>query len=562
MTNIKIMLFITLLNLVDSFRLSHQEQNIHNAILKKMSLTNCYNLIPITEKIAVGYDMSKYDASGFYQSFWDGISKYQFVKITCEKNQTWTNPFTNITYQVPDQISGPNAIKIQENPPKIQSTHYFNTYERLIGTTAYVSKDSYLVGMFSNTVTMTKALDSMMKGESFFQASSSIASSYSVFTKPVETLEPSELAQFYISKMVNEYPIFNSTSLEFYNMFIDYFGTHGANYIMGGIKYLQLVTTANEFLSQNTYENASLNGGLNILNFIDKSMGGSGSTNLIDKKWLNYSNIKTSCFGGLGDCPFSEQTYNRWKQNVFFNPWPINMSIFPISKMLPKNVQSSYDMAITNRFMKAFLNNIALPFLKYSLSAKYKVTFWDDYRFFDNYYNALYGFDKYVLGLNINRWCSDRNIKDSCDKFRQDIGYQFINSTITDDYVLASNQYLCGESSVIVVTENLIRNVTRLVTSDIIYDTSAFFKIANELPTLFAIFADAVVPERVNGKWGLYSNVTYGWFCNYKQLSTSQPVICDMSNAKLHDGINYLDKVFSYGKKHYDQKTGYCSDQI
>ena len=117
---------------------------------------------------------------------------------------------------------------------------------------------------------------------------------------------------------------------------------------------------------------------------------------------------------------------------------------------------------------------------------------------------------------------------------------------------------MCGRSSVTIITENLIKNATKLVSSDIIYDTNMFYKIANELPELFAIFADAVVPERVNGLWGLYSNVTYGWFCNYKQLSTSQTVVCDKSNAKLHDGINYLDKVLLYGKKHYDQKTGRC----
>jgi len=265
-----------------------------------------------------------------------------------------------------------------------------------------------------------------------------------------------------------------------------------------------------------------------------------------------------SCLGGLGDCPFSEQTYNQWKRNPFFNPWPINMSIFPISKMLPKAVQSSYDLAVTNRFMKKFLNNIALPFLKYSLNSKYKIMFWDDYHFFDNYYLALYGFDKYVLQSNINIWCSDRNIKDTCDNFRQDNRYQFINSTITNDYVLASNQYQCGRSSVITMTENLIKNATTLVSSDIIYGTGTFVKIANELSTLFEIFADAVVPERVNGKWAYKSNITYGWVCNYKQISTSQTVSCDMSNANLHDNINYLDKVFSYGKKYYDPSTGNC----
>jgi hypothetical protein len=55
----KIMLFIQLLNLVGAFRLSPQEQNIHDEILKKMSFTNCHNLIPMTDKIATGYDMSK-----------------------------------------------------------------------------------------------------------------------------------------------------------------------------------------------------------------------------------------------------------------------------------------------------------------------------------------------------------------------------------------------------------------------------------------------------------------------------------------------------------------------
>ena len=556
----QIILLITLLNLGVSFRLTQQEQKIHDAILKKMSLTGCINLIPLAEQVVMGYDMSKYDASGFYQSFRDGIGRYQFVKITCNKNETWKNPFTNAIYQIPDQIAGP--IKIQDHPPEIERTTYFNTYERLIEATAYVPKNNYLVGMFSNTNTMNKTLDSMLKGESFFQASTSIASSYTVSMAPVETLELSELAQFGINKMIQTYPVFNSTSFEFYNIFMDYFGTHIPDVIMGGVKYFQLATTANVFLTQSTYSDGARNAGFNILNFVDKTMGNAGSAYPTNKTWLTNSNIQTLCLGGLGDCPFSEQTYNRWKQSAVLNPWPFIMSVFPISRIMPKIIQASYDAAVENRFMKAYLNNVALPFLTYSLSAKYKVMFSDNYRFFDNYYSALYGFDKYALGSNINSWCSDRNIRDSCDVFRQDTGYQFINSTITDDYVLVSNQYACGKSRVIVITENLIRNATRLVSSDIIYDTNAFFKIANELPELFAIFADAVVPERINGLWGLYSNITYGWFCNYKQLSTSQTVVCDMSNAKYKDGINYLDKVLSYGKKYYNIKTGNCLEHM
>ena len=159
---LRVLLFVTLFNFVVSFRLTHQEQKIHDAILKKMSLTNCIKLIPLAERIAMGNDMSAYDASGFYQSFWNGVSKYQFVKITCNKNETWTDPFTNAIYQVPDQIAG--LIKIQDHPPEIQSTTYFNTYERLLDATAYVPKNDYSVGMFSNTNTMNKTLDSMLKG--------------------------------------------------------------------------------------------------------------------------------------------------------------------------------------------------------------------------------------------------------------------------------------------------------------------------------------------------------------------------------------------------------------
>jgi hypothetical protein len=554
-----IMLFIQFLSLTSAFKLSQQENNIHNAILRKMSLTNCQNLIPMTDKIATGYDMSKFDASGFYQPIWTGGSKFPFIKITCDNNQTWINPFTKITYSVPDQIPGSEAIKMQGGSARIQSTSYFNTYDRLITTTTFVSRDSYLFGMFSDTITMTKTTDSMMRGEVFFQASSAIASSYSVVTKPVEMLQPSELAQFYITKMVHEYSIFNSTSYEFYDMFMDYFGTHGVDYIMGGAKYSQLVTTANAFLSQNTYGDASLNGGFNILNFIDKSMGGSGSINLLDKKWLNFSNIKTSCLGGSGGCPYSDQSFNQWTQDAFSNPWLINMSIFPISKMLPSNVRFSYDMAVMNRFMKAYLNNIALPFLNYSLNAKYKVRFWDNNMFFDDYHHALYGFDAYILGLNVDAWCSGQGIASVCKQYKNNIQYKYINYSITYDYILASNQYSCGKNSVIVTTKNLISDTIRLVSSDIVYDVSAFLRIANELPILFAIFADAVVPNRVNGVWGHDSNVTFGFTCNYKQLSTSQTIVCDNSNAKYHDGINYLDKVFSYGKKHYNIKTRVCN---
>ncbi len=97
-----------------------------------------------------------------------------------------------------------------------------------------------------------------------------------------------------------------------------------------------------------------------------------------------------------------------------------------------------------------------------------------------------------------------------------------------------------------------------LVFGNIVYDINEFMKIVNELPILFAIFADASVPDFINAKMSYNTNITFGYTCNYKQLSTSQIAVCDGTNIRSHFGTYYYDKVFSYGIKYYDQKERKC----
>ena len=49
---------------------------------------------------------------GLNHGKWTGASKYPIIELTCEKKYKWFNPFTNVTYTVPDQI--PEGLVIMQ----------------------------------------------------------------------------------------------------------------------------------------------------------------------------------------------------------------------------------------------------------------------------------------------------------------------------------------------------------------------------------------------------------------------------------------------------------------
>ena len=329
-----------------------------------VSASACNNMISGIDKLASGVDITKYDNSGLNRGTWTGGSKYPLIAISCKKNESWINPFSGIKMTIPDQIPGSESIKVYGGSASDLSTITITTYDELYEHFRIELKEDYLFGMISDTKVMEYTFQQILQQKMFLSFSKSVVLAYTLQTVPIEYLQLSPIAKFYVGEMQSKYSIFNNASVDFYNTFIDYFGTHGVSSMTGGSIYSQFVMTSSSYLNTHEYGDASLNAGLNLLNLIDQTSGISGSLRKIDELWKKLAQNTTSCLGGSGACPSSVETKKQWSLDSFINPWVLKMEFYPVSNLLPANLKVQYDIAVLNHILMQFAKNIMVPFYK------------------------------------------------------------------------------------------------------------------------------------------------------------------------------------------------------
>lgn len=323
---------------------------------------NCRSIIPGADLIAYGWDASKFDIINYRSAELSGIAKYPLLALTCNNNITWTNPFSKLVYDIPDQFV--SIIKTIGGSVTIANTISFgSTHDVYLSMYRHV-ETSALFGMFSASESWKQINEFISKSGMMIGYSTSRTNSYVITLKPFEmmTMYLSDEAKFFVADLISTHPIFNTTSVDAYEKFISMFGTHGISEFIGGGRMQLSFATAFSFLRTMSQTNVQINAEFNFLNLISQSGGGGGSGRIVNQQWISASSLEYGCLGGSGGCP-TASSFNEWTNSVFSNPWPLDVTMQSISILLPSSIRFQYDLAIINYLMKSYINNDAIPFL-------------------------------------------------------------------------------------------------------------------------------------------------------------------------------------------------------
>ena len=292
--------------------------------------------LPGIEFLGKGYDITKYDHT-------KKMTGATVMEMTYDNKYSWTNPFTNIEYEVVDQIPGPESIKIYGGSVSVQETSFY--YNKADLDT--LNHDTDLYRYISNEIYNGK----------YVSISKSVLSSYTLELVPPEMLR---VVEFF--RILETFPIYNSTTKQTYYKLIKLVGTHYISELSGGSVYYQIASTpmtlsGDGLFSKDYYTTAA---GFNILNRIDRDSDVPGNRP-VNASWLKYSTVKTYCLGGDNVCPTSAASKKQWILNSFSAPFVSGYTMTELYKLLPERYQLQYRTAVRDYINDVYLDSI-IPF--------------------------------------------------------------------------------------------------------------------------------------------------------------------------------------------------------
>ena len=227
-----------------------------------------------------------------------------------------------------------------------------------------------LFGMFSSTLTLSKTYKIMtMDTRLYGQVNSSISAfkiNFIPYEISPELIQLSDNAMSYINNTIKMKAMsFNADTVQYYEQFFEYFGTHFfANAYTGGVFNLQYQTDL--YLLYDMNENSiSLQAQASFYNFLILSGAVTGSKKDVNANFTSMTTIIQSCKGG-SFCPSSPTDYDEWQLSVASTPWIISANFIPMNVLLYNDtvLSNNFAMAITNHLQIGYLKDEILPNLE------------------------------------------------------------------------------------------------------------------------------------------------------------------------------------------------------
>eukprot|EP01084_Bolivina_argentea_P175932 304550_1 len=317
---------------------------------------SCDNLWAAMNVMQNGIDLVTFDLFGEHP----GWSTLPLLKYTCNKGLPWTNPINNVKYDLPDQFAqAPISIPYDVTVATEHQTTKTRDEKRYMSGSI---TDSYLFGMFSKTKTLSSSYRVITADTRIWGTLNSSVSSFRVNFVPYEIapnlIQLSDNAANYIYTTIqNKAPTFNESTIDLYEQFFEYFGTHFfSEAFTGGVFHLRYETDK-YLLYEMTAEQISEQGQASFFNFLLKKGAVSGGQKQIDARFSAMTTIYEICYGG-SFCPSSSSTYDEWQISVASTPWIVSGSFIPMDILIYNNTQ------ISNSFKAAIFNHIQISYLQ------------------------------------------------------------------------------------------------------------------------------------------------------------------------------------------------------
>eukprot|EP01084_Bolivina_argentea_P226961 383318_1 len=322
----------------------------------------CNNLWSAINTMQLGVDLATFDMFGHSP----GWSMMPLLQYTCNQNRTWINSINKIQYCLPDQLA--------EQPISIPDDVTFTTSHQTTttkGVEMWMSQSisaSLIKGMFSATQTISQAYGVITSGTRLWGTENSSVSSFKVNFIPHEInpqlIRLSDNAQNYIDQTIKQQgPIFNESTVDLYETFFKYFGTHVFTTAdTGGVFHLRYETDK-ALLAQMSSEKISEQGSISFWNFLDASGAVSGGKKQVDARFVSMSTMITMCKGG-SFCPNAQSNdYDEWQISVASTPWIMSAEFIPVYKLIYN------DTRVADSFVEAILNHQQMSYLTNEIAA-------------------------------------------------------------------------------------------------------------------------------------------------------------------------------------------------
>mmetsp|Transcript_56291 Transcript_56291/g.89661 ORF Transcript_56291/g.89661 Transcript_56291/m.89661 type:complete len:544 (+) Transcript_56291:38-1669(+) len=317
----------------------------------------CSNLPDAINTMQLGVDLTTIDL--FSQK--PAWSPLPTLKLTCNNNITWINSINGIQYNLPDQLAeAPIAI-----PTSVSVTTNFQTLN-VKGLHLWMSETietDYFFGLASKTKTISQSYTAMTVENRLWGNVNSSTSAFQINFLPRKIapnlIQLSDDAQNYISDTIQtQGPIFNESTIDLYETFFEYFGTHAFTAAFTAGVFQERYESDKYLLYEMNSQSIEANGAADFFNFLLKSGAVSGEKKTVNEKFVSMSMIEQICFGGTF-CPTSSADYDKWQISVASLPWIVSAHFIPVHELMTdgSQIQSSFKASIFNHQQVAFLQH-------------------------------------------------------------------------------------------------------------------------------------------------------------------------------------------------------------
>eukprot|EP01084_Bolivina_argentea_P083105 150484_1 len=335
--------------------------SIYLAILLQISTSQqkqCTNLVPGLRNLAVGVDLSTFDTlSPVYCN-----SGGYVQNITCNQGRKWTAPWNQEIYDVPDQLSTP-PLSISVNVAKYDSFMMDTSYQLEVDMAVSIH-ESYLFGMASKTESISNSYKYTSEEYRFLGYANSTAIAYEMTFFPSELRPDLITISLNAQASVDQLPaVFNASTVDNYETFIKYFGTHYATNAYAGGTLRCDYYTQKSFTSVMDTASIQAQGGFNLDGFLQKSGAVAVTVAPVAKAWIDATKFTCTCYGGAG-CPDSQPSYEQWLKDLWSVPHLFELSFDPIYNLISDPIRAtSMKLAVSNHFTHSYLQYEVIPAL-------------------------------------------------------------------------------------------------------------------------------------------------------------------------------------------------------
>ena len=314
------------------------------------SCRHCDNLPPGFDRMTLGVDITSLEFEPLEINKPDGF-RGRVIEFTCDEMKHWKSPYTNISYQMPDQIwsivTKPGSLN------EVDIAVYKNVLE-IKTEKVFRAKVEVYFGLFSKSSTYKKIFYEIIERNNVITEAETFVSTIGAYFAPPEILGLSEEMQVMVDLLPEQ---FEENPTPYYE-FISYFGTHYISIADFGGYIKQMFSTSSNFISSNKEAALSIEAEISFDKYISAAGGYGGGATINSKEYLSQTDITTTYHGGDTSL-IDEKNIPGWKKSIPYNPWLYSGNLVPISKLIKDvNKSASMERAYHVHAAKAYLEEL------------------------------------------------------------------------------------------------------------------------------------------------------------------------------------------------------------